>query len=51
MIKLKEILLVVIGLRITGLKKTGFVYFLGLFARMGWRMGGVISCVELLRLG
>ena len=46
-----EIPLVVIGLGVTGLKKTGFVYFLDLFGERGWRRGGVISCVERLRLG
>ena len=40
-----EIPLVVIGLEVTGLKKTGFMYLLGLFRGRGGRSGGVTSCV------
>ena len=36
-----EILLVLIGLEVTGLKKTGFAYLLGLFGRTE-RRGGLI---------
>ena len=40
-----EILLVMIRLGVTGLKKTRFVYLLNLFRGEGGRMGGVIFCV------
>ena len=38
-----EIPLVVVGLGVTGLKKTGVAYLLG-FLGEGGRSGGVISC-------
>ena len=40
-----EIVLVVIGLGVVGLKKTRFVYLPDLFGGRGRRRGGVISCV------
>ena len=40
-----EILLVVIGVEVAGLEKTGFVYLLEFFFEGRGRSGGVISCV------